>query len=221
MPEQGDSDDENGSEGAPASGASDEPSTDDAGTGGAGEAAGGDAADGDAAGGDPDADTGGSGGGGAAGGAGGSGGNGGGGGGRNGGGGGDHSGGVGGNSGGGGGGHNAGGGGGRGLAPDEQYCSSCGEPIKKEAEICPHCGVRNKAASSGDSGGVEKDRATAGILAILLGGIGAHKFYLNDTGLGLLYLCFFWTGIPFIIGLIEGVIYLTKTDEEFERQYVN
>ena len=29
-------------------------------------------------------------------------------------------------------------------SPDEIYCSSCGKPIKKEAEICPHCGVRNK-----------------------------------------------------------------------------
>jgi TM2 domain-containing membrane protein YozV len=101
--------------------------------------------------------------------------------------------------------------------PDEQYCSSCGEIIKKEAEICPECGVRQKSAVSDSS----KDRATAGILAILLGWIGAHKFYLGETGLGILYLCFFWTGIPAIVGLIEGIIYLTKTDEEFQRQYVN
>jgi TM2 domain-containing membrane protein YozV len=130
-------------------------------------------------------------------------------------------GGGGGNGGAGGGGGNGGGGRG-GLGPDEQYCSSCGEPIKKEAEICPHCGVRNKSASSDSgSGGSRKDRTTAGILALLLGGIGAHKFYLNDTGLGLLYLCFSWTLIPAVIGFIEGIIYLTKTDEEFERQYVN
>lgn len=101
--------------------------------------------------------------------------------------------------------------------PDEQYCASCGEVIKRRAEICPHCGVRNR---SGGGGRASKDRATAGILAILLGSIGAHKFYLGDTGLGVLYLCFFWTGVPAILGLIEGLLYLTKTDEEFQRQYV-
>lgn len=98
---------------------------------------------------------------------------------------------------------------------DERFCSSCGEIIKKEAEICPKCGVRQKNhVSSGN-----KNRVTAGILAILLGGIGAHKFYLGDTGMGLLYLCFCWTAIPAIVGLIEGIIYLTKSDEEFEAIY--
>ncbi len=97
---------------------------------------------------------------------------------------------------------------------DEKYCSSCGEVINEEAEICPECGVRQKTPSSDD-----KDRTTAGILAILLGSFGAHKFYLEETGLGLLYLCFCWTGIPGLIGLIEGIIYLTKSDEEFQARY--
>lgn len=68
--------------------------------------------------------------------------------------------------------------------------------------------------------GCVKDRATAGILAILLGGLGIHKFYLGQSGQGILYLIFFWTGIPALIGLIEGILYLTKTDEEFQRLYV-
>lgn len=106
--------------------------------------------------------------------------------------------------------------GGRSLAPDEQYCPSCGEPIKKAAEICPECGVRQQPATS-----TGKDRVTAGILALLLGGIGAHKFYLGETGLGILYLCFSWTLIPALVGFIEGILYLTKSDVEFERKYVN
>jgi len=104
---------------------------------------------------------------------------------------------------------------------DEQYCSSCGEIIKKEAEICPECGVRQKPAAGGGTAAGSKDRTTAGILALLLGGIGAHKFYLGDTGLGILYLCFFWTFIPALVGFIEGILYLTKTDEEFQQQYVD
>lgn len=35
--------------------------------------------------------------------------------------------------------------------PDEVFCRSCGEPIKKEAEICPECGVRNEKASTSSS----------------------------------------------------------------------
>lgn len=104
---------------------------------------------------------------------------------------------------------------------DEQYCSSCGEIIKKAAEICPECGVRQSPPGGTNTAGSTKDRTTAGILAILLGGLGAHKFYLGDTGLGLLYLCFSWTLIPALVGLIEGIIYLTKTDEEFQQQYVS
>lgn len=100
---------------------------------------------------------------------------------------------------------------------DEQYCSSCGEIIKKEAEVCPECGVRQKSTSSKS----DKDRTTAGIFALLLGGIGVHKFYLGKTTQGIIYLCFSWTLIPAIIGFIEGILYLTKTDEEFQEKYVN
>lgn len=65
-----------------------------------------------------------------------------------------------------------------------------------------------------------KSKTTAGILAILLGSLGVHKFYLGKIGLGIVYLLFCWTGIPGIIGLIEGILYLTKTEEEFQSKYV-
>ncbi|MCL4415704.1 MAG: TM2 domain-containing protein [Actinobacteria bacterium] len=64
-----------------------------------------------------------------------------------------------------------------------------------------------------------RSRAVAGILALLLGGIGAHKFYLGKIGQGFLYLLFFWTSIPMFIGIIEGLIYLTMSDKEFEAKY--
>lgn len=105
---------------------------------------------------------------------------------------------------------------GEGKAHDEIYCSSCGETIKEEAEVCPECGVRQKTATSSS-----KDRTTAAILALFLGGIGAHHFYLGNTLRGVLYLLFVWTLIPLIVALIEGVIYLTKSDEEFQRKYVD
>jgi TM2 domain-containing membrane protein YozV len=64
-----------------------------------------------------------------------------------------------------------------------------------------------------------KSRVVAGVLGILLGNFGAHKFYLGKIGMGILYLVFFWTGIPGIIGLIEGIMYLVKSDEEFHAKY--
>tara|TARA_Y100001968_G_scaffold325894_1_gene367934 strand:- start:127 stop:843 length:717 start_codon:yes stop_codon:yes gene_type:complete len=48
-----------------------------------------------------------------------------------------------------------------------------------------------------------KSVSTYAILAVFLGGIGAHKFYLEHIGLGILYAVFFWTFIPAIIALIE------------------
>lgn len=101
--------------------------------------------------------------------------------------------------------------------PDERYCSSCGEIIKREAEICPECGVRQRPPAG--SSGV--DRTVAGVFALLLGGLGVHKFYLGQTVQGLLYLCFSWTLVPAIIGFIEGIRYLLMTDVRFQRKYGN
>ena len=78
-----------------------------------------------------------------------------------------------------------------------------------------------------------KSKVAAGVLAILLGPLGIHKFYLGYTGPGLVYLLtttvgllttIFMLGIPnFVLGiiaLVEGVIYLTLSDEDFEQTYV-
>ncbi len=64
-----------------------------------------------------------------------------------------------------------------------------------------------------------KNKVTAGILAILLGSFGVHKFYLGQAGMGVLYLLFCWTFIPSVVGVIEGIIYLTMSDQEFAMKY--
>ena len=51
---------------------------------------------------------------------------------------------------------------------------------------------------------VRKNATTAVLLALFLGGIGAHKFYLGQTGWGVVYLLFSWTFIPGIIAVIEA-----------------
>lgn len=50
---------------------------------------------------------------------------------------------------------------------------------------------------------VRRDEVVGVLLALFLGGFGVHHFYLRRTGLGILYLAFSWTGIPWILGFIE------------------
>ena len=67
--------------------------------------------------------------------------------------------------------------------------------------------------------GAEK-KITAGILGILLGWVGAHRFYLGDMTGGIIRLLLSCIGVGYIIGIIEGVIYLTKTDQQFVDEYI-
>ena len=62
-------------------------------------------------------------------------------------------------------------------------------------------------------------KVTAGILAILLGGLGVHKFYLGYTTEGIIMILLLFCGISPIIALVEGIIYLTKSDPEFYWTY--
>lgn len=50
---------------------------------------------------------------------------------------------------------------------------------------------------------VRRDEVIGILLALFLGGFGIHHFYLRNTGLGILYVCFSWTPIPWILGFIE------------------
>ena len=63
-------------------------------------------------------------------------------------------------------------------------------------------------------------KLTAGICAILLGWLGVHKFILGYTNEGIIQLVLLSCGLTNIIGIIEGIIYLTKSDEEFVRTYI-
>lgn len=78
-----------------------------------------------------------------------------------------------------------------------------------------------------------KNKIIAGLLALFLGGLGLHKFYLGFTWPGILFLftnTIGWLAVPVtlaipnivlsFIALIEGIIYLTRSDEVFERRYV-
>lgn len=91
-------------------------------------------------------------------------------------------------------------------------------------EVYPDPGAPRPAlAQFGD-----KNRIVAALLAFFLGGFGFHKFYLGYNGAGLVMLAcallgwillFVPTGIVWLIALIEAVIYLTRSDDEFHERY--
>jgi len=79
----------------------------------------------------------------------------------------------------------------------------------------------------------EKNKLVAGLLAIFLGGFGIHKFYLGYTGPALVFLLtntigwiitMWLLGLPNlilgIIAFVEGILYLTMSDEDFEKAHV-
>jgi TM2 domain-containing membrane protein YozV len=87
--------------------------------------------------------------------------------------------------------------------------------------------------TSGKPEGADK-KIVAGVCGILVGAFGVHKFVLGYNTEGIIMLAVSLAGIAFsclvipafatmamgIIGLIEGIMYLTKTDEEFVNTYI-
>jgi TM2 domain-containing membrane protein YozV len=63
-----------------------------------------------------------------------------------------------------------------------------------------------------------KKRTTAILLCLFLGGFGAHRFYLGETGKGILYI-FTGFGLLGIIPFIDLVIWLLGSNESFDSKY--
>jgi len=59
---------------------------------------------------------------------------------------------------------------------------------------------------------VRKDKTTGVLLALLLGGVGAHHFYLGKNGLGIVYALFCWTFVPAILALVECFLMSARVD---------
>ena len=96
---------------------------------------------------------------------------------------------------------------------DTKFCTTCGNELNVKAELCPKCGVRQSVRGDGNK------KIVAGILALVVGGFGIHHFYLGKTLRGVIYLLLCWTFIPAIVAFIEGIIFLTMSDESFEAKY--
>jgi len=67
----------------------------------------------------------------------------------------------------------------------------------------------------------KQKKLIAGILGIIIGWTGAHKFYLGYMKAGIIQLLLSFVCVGGIIGLVEGIMYLMKPDDEFEATYIN
>ncbi|SRR5258708_31569683 len=118
-----------------------------------------------------------------------------------------------------------------------RYCTKCGGQNDDLAQFCSTCQAPLGAAAGGyqpmqsvNQGAMTTDwqkqgadkKLVAGLCGILLGSLGIHKFILGYTTEGIIQIVIsiVTCGIGGIIGLIEGIIYLTKSDEEFVRTYI-
>ncbi|MFZ1010708.1 MAG: NINE protein, partial [Candidatus Sulfotelmatobacter sp.] len=110
------------------------------------------------------------------------------------------------------------------------FCYACGSQIDARAEICPRCGVRQQNQQGTTVPTQHHDgpkRLAACLLALFLGMLGAHKFYLGEITMGLIYLLCGTIGwalifppmIIAVVSLIEGIMYLAQSDADFASKY--
>lgn len=64
-----------------------------------------------------------------------------------------------------------------------------------------------------------KDKNAAGLLALFLGWLGIHRFYLGQTVLGIIYMMFFWFPLIWLIALADGIGLLTMDQQRFDEKY--
>lgn len=104
---------------------------------------------------------------------------------------------------------------------EKNFCYSCGVAVNQNQVMCIQCGAGLAEPRSVGAGIVagSKNKTSAGILALLLGGLGIHKFYHGSWGWGLVYLAACITWIPAIVALGEGIQYLTMDQAKYDNQY--
>ena len=91
----------------------------------------------------------------------------------------------------------------------KRFCQNCGQETNPGAELCTKCGVRLAIEPTAPE--TAKSRIAAGILGIVLGGLGIHRFYLGYVGIGIAQIAvtLVTCGIGALWGFIEGILILT------------
>ncbi len=108
-------------------------------------------------------------------------------------------------------------------------CDYCKAMIDAELSECPQChvqvfkshrsGYRAPDAQQSYHPKRYKSRGTAAALALFLGGLGIHYFYLEQPGKGVMCLLFCWTFIPAVLGLLTAISIMSMDEDKFYRAY--
>ena len=106
------------------------------------------------------------------------------------------------------------------------FCKFCGAEIDDDCVVCPACGkqvapLKTEGSTAENVFGKTiqgRNKLVAALLALFLGGLGIHHFYLGNNRAGILSIIFCWTGIPGIIGLVQGIMMLLESDDEFAKR---
>lgn len=111
-----------------------------------------------------------------------------------------------------------------------KFCPHCGVPTEPIQIVCIKCGADLRRRGASGAGASEKSKVAAGLLGIFLGSLGIHKFYLGYSKEGAIMLLVtllsvlptlgLGPALVALIGFIEGIIYIVKSDEEFAQTYV-
>src|SRR5688572_2036259 len=97
------------------------------------------------------------------------------------------------------------------MTRDMVPCRGCQKLIHKTGVAFPHCGAAQRTKRY-------KSKLAAGLLAVFIGGFGVHRFYLGQWW-GIFYLLLFWTWVPGIVALIEGIVILCSNEDKWDNKY--
>jgi TM2 domain-containing membrane protein YozV len=90
------------------------------------------------------------------------------------------------------------------------YCRYCGTSIGHLDNLCPACNAEQNLKP--------RSQLVAGLLALFLGGLGVHRFYLGQWW-GIFYFLLCWSGVPMLIALVEAVAFLTADKQHWKSRY--
>ena len=113
----------------------------------------------------------------------------------------------------------------------KKFCRYCGVALNPEQVVCVKCGAgigtagSSRSVGGGSGTSWEKNKLVAGLLALFLGGIGAHKYYMGSWGWGIVFTAaviltgFIASIVTCIIALVEGIKFLMMSEEAFAEKY--
>jgi TM2 domain-containing membrane protein YozV/DNA-directed RNA polymerase subunit M/transcription elongation factor TFIIS len=108
----------------------------------------------------------------------------------------------------------------------KKYCAECGAEISRRDRYCPECSAQQPERRDPVLADASSKKMAAGLCAILIGSLGVHKFILGYTTAGVIMLlvslltCGIGAVVMHVISIVEGITYLTKSDEDFYRIYM-